>query len=116
MLMASTNYNGLKLIQAIRHQPSTEDRQNRPLRAAFSDNPELIVAIPEFAVDYNNYMNSVNRGDQLRSYDSWSHWSQRSGWSAIAWGYLLEVIIINTYLLQLRGQSDLPKRLTVLKK
>ncbi|KAG5747638.1 hypothetical protein H9Q70_009698, partial [Fusarium xylarioides] len=116
VLMASTNYNGLELVQAIRHRPSTEDRQNRPLRAAFGDDPELIVAIPEFAVDYNNYMNSVDRGDQLRSYDSWSHRSRRGGWSAIAWGYLLEVIVINTYLLQLRGQSDLPKRLTVLKK
>ncbi|KAG5808812.1 hypothetical protein H9Q74_014364 [Fusarium xylarioides] len=116
MLIASTNYNGLELVQAIRHRPSTEDQQNRPLRAAFGDDPELIVAIPEFAIDYNNYMNSVDRRDQLQSYDSWSHRSRRGGWSAIAWGYLLEVIIINTYLLQLQGQSNLPKRLTVLKK
>jgi hypothetical protein len=55
VLMASTGYNGEETVSSIRHRPSTEDRQNRPLRSAFGDDPELLVEIPSFAVDYNNY-------------------------------------------------------------
>lgn len=114
--MASTGFNGTETAIEIRHRPSAPTRAHRPIQEAFGDEPELLVEIPQFAAKYNNFMNAVDRGDQLRSYNSWSHRARRGGWNALAWGYLLEVIIVNTFLLQLRGHPDKSKRISSYKK
>ncbi len=49
-------------------------------------------------------MNGVDIGDQYRSDQSVKHRICKGPWRAIAWGFLLEVIILNTFLLQRWGQ------------
>jgi len=60
--------------------------------------------VPTFAVDYNNRMNAVDIGDQLRSSLGYDHRIRRGGWQAIAWTFLLDISLINSYILQLKGK------------
>lgn len=51
-------------------------------------------------------MNAVDRADQMRAYEGYDHPIRRGGWQAIAWTFLLDTIIINSYFLQLHGQPN----------
>jgi hypothetical protein len=51
-------------------------------------------------------MNHVDRGDQRRSYLGYDHPIRRGAWQAIAWTFLLDVVLVNSFLLQLHGQAD----------
>jgi hypothetical protein len=59
--------------------------------------------MPTVAATYNEEMNHVDRGDQLRSYTPYDHRLRRGAWQALAWTFLLDVILVNTYLLQLHA-------------
>ncbi|KAK1973884.1 hypothetical protein LZ30DRAFT_641240 [Colletotrichum cereale] len=48
-------------------------------------------------------MNGVDVSDQMRSYYQYSHPIRRGGWQSIAWNFLLEVVVVNSFLLQLWG-------------
>lgn len=61
---------------------------------------------PAAAIDYNDNMGAVDIGDQLRSYSGYDHRFRRGGWQSISWSFLLEVALVNSYLLQLRGQPS----------
>jgi hypothetical protein len=51
-------------------------------------------------------MNHVDWGDQRRSYLGYDHPVRRGAWQAIAWAFLLDVVLVNSFLLQLHGQPD----------
>ncbi|KAH8759986.1 hypothetical protein F5883DRAFT_377088, partial [Diaporthe sp. PMI_573] len=44
------------------------------------------------------------RGDQMRSYNQYGRPIRRGGWQSPAWNYLLEVIVVNSFFLQLWGK------------
>ena len=62
------------------------------------------VQIPLIAKDYNFHMNAVDVGDQLRSQLGFDHRIRRGGWQSIAWTFLLDIALINSYLLQRRAK------------
>ncbi|KAK1973303.1 hypothetical protein LZ30DRAFT_611248, partial [Colletotrichum cereale] len=47
--------------------------------------------------------NGVDVSDQMRSYYQYGHPIRRGGWQSIAWNFLLEVVVVNSFLLQLWG-------------
>lgn len=49
-------------------------------------------------------MNGVDRSDQLRASQGYKHPYRRGAWQALAWSFLLEIMIGNSYSLQLYGQ------------
>lgn len=49
-------------------------------------------------------MNHVDRGDQRRAYQGYDHAIRRGAWQALAWAFLLDVVLVNSFLLQLHGQ------------
>jgi hypothetical protein len=69
----------------------------------FGDEAIKVISIPTVAAAYNHEMNHVDRGDQLRSYTGYDHPLRRGPWQALTWTFLLEVILVNTYLLQLHS-------------
>ncbi|KAF6524802.1 hypothetical protein HZS61_010597 [Fusarium oxysporum f. sp. conglutinans] len=48
-------------------------------------------------------MNAVDRGDQMRAYWGPDRRVRRGGWRALAWDFLLEIALINSFILQQRG-------------
>jgi len=77
--------------------------------AFFGDEAVKTFAIPSIAATYNDEMNHVDRGDQLRASRGYSHSIRRGPWQAIAWTFLLDTALINSYLLQLHGQPKWKK-------
>ncbi|KAJ3454048.1 hypothetical protein MRS44_018680 [Fusarium solani] len=63
-----------------------------------------MINIPTVAAAYNDEMNHVDRGDQLRSYYKYDHALRRGPWQALAWTFLLDVALVNSYVAQLHGQ------------
>lgn len=57
-------------------------------------------------------MNHVDRGDQLRSYYAYDHPLRRGPWQALCWTFLLDVALVNSYIIQLRGPQPNWKRFT----
>ena len=51
-------------------------------------------------------MNHVDRGDQLRASLGYNHRIRRGPWQALAWTFLLEIALVNSYLLQLHGNPS----------
>jgi hypothetical protein len=65
----------------------------------------MIIAIPTVAASYNDEMNHVDRGDQLRSYTSYKHRFRRGPWQALLWSFLLDIALTNSFILQLKTTS-----------
>ena len=62
----------------------------------------------EAADTYNKQMGAVDTGNQLRATEGLDHRNRRGGWRAIAWTFLLEVALVNSYLLQQRAPGPSP--------
>jgi hypothetical protein len=56
-----------------RKKPSVEHLRARPIQQFFGGETAKVVPIPTVAAAYNNEMNHVDRGDQLKSYTSYDH-------------------------------------------
>lgn len=54
-------------------------------------------------------MGGVDIGDQLRAGGGLNHRVCRGNWRALAWTFLLETALINSFLLQLWGQPSWPR-------
>ncbi|RKK60887.1 hypothetical protein BFJ69_g17184 [Fusarium oxysporum] len=80
--------------------------QARPIQRFFGDDPVKQVSIPSIAAIYNNEMNAVDRGDQMRAYWGLDRRVRRGGWKALAWDFLLEIALVNSFILQQRGQPQ----------
>jgi hypothetical protein len=87
-----------------RRRPSTKTPTARPIRRFFGSEPAKLISIPTIAASYNDEMNHVDRGDQRRSYLGYDHPMRRGAWQAIAWTFLLDLVLVNSFLLQLHGQ------------
>jgi hypothetical protein len=87
-----------------RKRPSTQTPTARPIQRFFGGEPVKLISIPTIAASYSDEMNHVDRGDQRRSYLGYDHPIRRGAWQAIAWTFLLDVVLVHSFLLQLHGQ------------
>ncbi|RKK77498.1 hypothetical protein BFJ68_g17968 [Fusarium oxysporum] len=70
------------------------------LQRLFNGNSFKMIPIPTVAAQYNDEMNHVDRGDQIRSYTTYEHRFRRGPWQALLWSFLLEVALANSFILQ----------------
>ncbi|RKK10605.1 hypothetical protein BFJ66_g16165 [Fusarium oxysporum f. sp. cepae] len=70
------------------------------LQRIFNGDSFKIIPIPSVAAQYNDEMNHVDRGDQIRSYTTYEHRFRRGPWQALLWNFLLEVALANSFILQ----------------
>ncbi|KAJ0131738.1 Uncharacterized protein HZ326_25164 [Fusarium oxysporum f. sp. albedinis] len=70
------------------------------LQRLFNGNSFKMIPIPTVAAQYNDEMNHVDRGDQIRSYTTYEHQFRRGPWQALLWSFLLEVALANSFILQ----------------
>lgn len=106
VLLLSTVYDGWEPpIKMLRRQPAKSSTSARTSRAPFQGEPTKILEIPQLTNAYNNHMNGVDIGDQLRSAFQAKRRIKRGGQQALLYLFLLEVAVTNTYLLQRYGWS-----------
>jgi hypothetical protein len=103
VLFMTSVFKGDERSQRERKRPSTDHSRARPIQRFFGDEAKKVILIPTVAATYNDERNHVDRGDQLRSYTPYDHRLRRGPWQALAWTFLLDVIPVNTYLLQLHA-------------
>ena len=58
--------------------------------------------------DYNDLIGAVDIGDQLRASEGLDHRVRGGNWRALAWSFLLEVCLVNSYLLQRKAADACP--------
>ncbi|KAM6514259.1 hypothetical protein FALCPG4_18906 [Fusarium falciforme] len=114
VLFLNTVFTGADDERAIRRRkkPSSGKSEAKPIRRFFGDEAVKLINIPTVAAEYNDQMNHVDRGDQLRSYYAYDHPLRRGAWQALAWTFLLDVALVNSYVAQLRGPQPNWKRYT----
>ncbi|KAG6979697.1 PiggyBac transposable element-derived protein 4 [Fusarium oxysporum f. sp. conglutinans] len=95
-----------------RKKPSSKKSEAKPIRRFFGDEAIKMINIPTVAAKYNDQMNHVDRGDQLRSYYKYDHPLRRGAWQALAWTFLLDVALVNSYITQLHAPQPNWKRYT----
>ncbi|KAJ3454132.1 hypothetical protein MRS44_018026 [Fusarium solani] len=104
VLFMTTLYTGQERILRKRKRPNTIHTRARPIQRFFGNEKIKEFEIPSIAADYNDWMNGVDRSDQLRASQGYKHPYRRGAWQALAWSFLLEIMIGNSYSLQLYGQ------------
>ncbi|KAM6513535.1 hypothetical protein FALCPG4_18959 [Fusarium falciforme] len=104
VLLLSTVFTGDERCDRWRKRPPTNTPMARPTQRFFSGEPVKLISISTIAAYYNDEMNHVDRGDQRRSYLGYDHPIRRGAWQAIAWTFLLDVVLVNSFLLQLHEQ------------
>jgi len=70
---------------------------HKVVKAVFSEHPRMLLPIPDIINDYNNYMNAVDRADQLRSEMS-THIIGFWVWLPLFY-WLLDCAKVNAYIL-----------------
>ena len=107
VLALSTAYTGYEdLTLKTRHQPSKTSSCAKTARVPFAGQAVKELEIPFFIDAYNNNMNGVDIGDQLRANsDNKSRRTRRGGWQALCYLFLLEVAITNSSLLDKYGSQ-----------
>ncbi|KAF4334320.1 tubulin beta [Fusarium beomiforme] len=108
VLFLSTVYNGAddQRTDKRRKKPGGRTLRSKPIQQEFGEESSKIISIPTVAAAYNDEMNHVDRGDQLRSYTTYDHRFRRGAWQALAWSFLLDITLINSYLLQKKGNPN----------
>ncbi|KAK7592463.1 hypothetical protein V3481_007079 [Fusarium oxysporum f. sp. vasinfectum] len=86
----------------------------RRLQQVFNGDSFKIIPIPTVAAQYNDEMNHVDRGDQIRSYTTYQHRFRRGPWQALLWSFLLEVALANSFILQKKTRQPHWKPYTTL--
>ena len=104
MLFLSTVYSGAddQRTPKRRKKPANKGAQSKPIQETFSDAVMKVIPIPTVSASYNDEMNHVDRGDQIRSYTSYEHRFRRGPWQALLWSFLLDVVLANSFILQLK--------------
>lgn len=106
MLFLSTVYDGSELSIRLRKKPTTTHPRARAIQRFFDADPVKEVTVLSVAADYNDHMGAVDRGDQLRQQEGLDHAVRKGPWRALAWSFLLNVALCNSYLLQKKGQPN----------
>lgn len=109
MLFLTTHYTGHEYQQRERRLPTSTQPRSRAIKEFFGNEVVKEVPVPSVAADYNDLMNAVDIGDHLRSSLGFEHRICRGGWQALAWTFLLDIVLINSYILQLRGEPIWPR-------
>ncbi|KAK2005311.1 hypothetical protein LZ32DRAFT_499555, partial [Colletotrichum eremochloae] len=103
VLFLSTVFrNGQEVIRS-RRRPAEDSAAKRAARQVFGPDVRKDLPVPRAIDECNHKMNGVDVSDQMRSYYQYSHPIRRGGWQSIAWNFLLEVVVVNSFLLQLWG-------------
>ncbi|KAI8687201.1 Piggybac transposable element-derived protein 4 [Fusarium sp. Ph1] len=68
VLFFTTIFSGEERVERRRKKPSSKKPEARQIRRFFGDEAIKDISIPTVAAEYNDEMNHVDRGDQLRSY------------------------------------------------
>ncbi|KAG7408943.1 PiggyBac transposable element-derived protein 4 [Fusarium oxysporum f. sp. raphani] len=89
-----------------RRRPAGSSAANRAAREVFGSEVRKDLGVPLGIDEYNHHMNGIDTGDQLRSYNQYSRPIRREGWQSIAWNFLLKVILVNSFLLQICGEPE----------
>lgn len=96
----SSYFSGSEIERTERRRPTSTHPRARQSQLFFGDEHRKEVDMPSVAVAYNHQMNAVDRGDQLRSYHGYDHSFRRGPWQALAWSFLIDIALINTYIIQ----------------
>ncbi|KAF4963096.1 hypothetical protein FSARC_8869 [Fusarium sarcochroum] len=117
VLFLSTVFSGAnkERIEKKRKKPANKGAKSKAIEKAFGDDASKVIPIPKIAAEYNQEMNHVDRGDQLRSYTTYEHRFRRGPWQALLWGFLLDIALANSFILQLKTTSPNWERYTTLK-
>ncbi|KAI8680763.1 hypothetical protein NCS56_00482300 [Fusarium sp. Ph1] len=115
VLFFTTVFSGEERVERRRKKPSSKKPEARQIRRFFGDEAIKDISIPTVAAEYNDEMNHVDRGDQLTSYYAYDHPLRRGPWQALCWTFLLDVALVNSYVIQLRGPEPSWKRFTTQK-
>jgi hypothetical protein len=102
-------------IRKKRKRPANKGIQSQAMQQVFGGDAFKIIPLPTVAADYNCEMNYVDRGDQLRAYTTYEHRFRRGLWQALLWGFLLDVTLANSFILQLKTPCPNWKPYTTLK-
>ncbi|KAL9561175.1 hypothetical protein ACKAV7_014530 [Fusarium commune] len=89
--------------------------ESQRLQQVFNGEAFKIIPIPTVAAQYNDEMNHVDRGDQMRSYTTYEHRFRRGPWQALLWSFLLEVALANSFILQKKTTQSRWKPYTTLR-
>lgn len=105
VLFLSTVYKATEdeQVERIRKRPTTAQPRAKQIKRMFGSEPVKRVSIPAVGAVYNDKMGAVDIGDQLKESLGSDHRVRRGGWQAIAWHFLLETVLVNSFLLQLHG-------------
>jgi hypothetical protein len=106
VLLLSTVYEGTEFTARIRKRPTTTHTRARAIKQFFGPEAVKEARVLTAAADYNDHMGAVDRGDQLRQQEGLDHRVIKGPWRALAWGFLLETALTNTFLLQKHGQPN----------
>uniref|UniRef100_A0A8H7K3B7 PiggyBac transposable element-derived protein domain-containing protein n=1 Tax=Bionectria ochroleuca TaxID=29856 RepID=A0A8H7K3B7_BIOOC len=106
VLLLSTVYEGTEFTTRIRKRPTTTHARARAIKHFFGAESVKEARVLSAAADYNDHMGAVDRGDQLRQQEGLEHRICKGPWRALAWGFLLETALTNTFLLQKNGQPN----------
>lgn len=107
VLLLSTYFDGLEEdIPRMRRCPSTTSSSAKTARVPFAGEFSEELPIPQFIDDYNHHMGGVDIGDRLRASYNWDRRTRRGGWRAIAFLFLLEVCITNSYQLWRQNHKE----------
>lgn len=98
-------------ILRIRRCPSKSSSSAKTARVPFDGEFTRELPIPQFIDDCNHFMGGVDIGDQLRSSYNWDRRTRRGGWRAVAFLFLLEVCITNSWQLWRRQEGRKESRL-----
>ncbi|KEY74408.1 hypothetical protein S7711_10278, partial [Stachybotrys chartarum IBT 7711] len=100
VLLLSTVFTGEEFERYIQWCPTSTTKTAKPVRDAFGDEAVKEMSIPSVTVAYNHEMGAVDLGDQLQATESLQHRIYKGRWQATAWTFLLDTMLVNSYLLQ----------------
>jgi hypothetical protein len=104
VLAMSTHFSGWEISPwRKRKRPAATSTSAKTARIPFGNQPMKMLQIPCLIDRYNNSMNGVDIGDQLRAEFESGRRIRRGGHQALTYLFLLEVVVTNAFLLQREG-------------
>ncbi|RKL12711.1 hypothetical protein BFJ70_g16143 [Fusarium oxysporum] len=106
MMFLSTIHTGADFELRQRKRPTARTVQSQPIRTFFGNEEVKVFPISSIAAAYNDEIGGVDRGDQRRAGKGHDHHICRGGWQALAWDFLFDTVLVNSFILQAQGQPD----------